>query len=63
MVERGAAAEVGPLDERDRQAALSGVVGNGQAMNAAAHDEHVEGGAGQLLDIAMHESSGRVKPA
>ena len=44
------------LDERDGQAALSGVVGDGQAVNAAAHDEHIEGAARQLLDIALHVS-------
>ena len=57
VVERGAAAEVVALDERDRQAALRRVVGDRQAVDAAADDEHVEGAAGQAVEVADHADS------
>jgi hypothetical protein len=54
VVERRAAAEVVALDQRDRQAAQRGVVGDCQTVNAAAHDQDVEGAGGQLVQIARH---------
>ena len=54
MVERGAAAEVGAFDQRDRQAALGRVIRDRQAVDAAADDEHVEGTAGERGQITAH---------
>jgi hypothetical protein len=54
MIERGAAAEVATLDERDREAALRHVIRDGQTVDAAANDEHVEGLVGEPIEIALH---------
>src|SRR5262249_58593049 len=54
MVERRSAAEVVPLDERHREAALRRVIGDRQTIDAAADDEHVEGAAGELIEVASH---------
>ena len=54
MVERRAAAEVVPLDERDRQTSLRRVKRDRQPIDAAADDEHVEGAAGEGVEIARH---------
>ena len=52
MVEGRSAAEIVALDERDRQAALRRVVGDRQPVDAAADDEHVEGAAGEAIEVA-----------
>ncbi len=55
MVEGTAAAEVGTIDERDAEAALRRVVRDRQAVDAAAHDEHVEGGGRESIAVADHD--------
>ena len=52
MVERRGASEVGCLDERRAQPAAGGVVRDGQPVDPAADNEHVEGGRGERLEIA-----------
>jgi len=42
------------LDQRDREAALRRIVRDRQTVDAAADDEDVEGGAGELIQIARH---------
>ena len=54
VVEGQPAAEVGALDERDGQAALRGVVGGEQPVDAAADDEHIVAGRRQGLEGARH---------
>ena len=54
VIEGCAAAEVLPLDERHGKAALRRVVGDRQAVDAAADHEHVERPVGQRLEIARH---------
>ena len=54
MIERGAAAEVAALDERDCEAALRAVTRDGQTMDAAADDEDVERLSGEPIEIASH---------
>src|SRR5262245_28709085 len=54
VVERSAAAEVVPLDERDRETPLGGVVGDRQAADTAADDENVEGSCCEPVEIALH---------
>ena len=54
VIERGAAAEIVLLDERHRQTPLRGVIRNRQAVNAATDHEHIEGVAGQRIEIADH---------
>ena len=54
VVEGRAAPEVGALDERHRQAALRGVVGDGQAVDAAADDKDVEGTTCELVKVSPH---------
>ena len=54
VIERRAAAEVVGLDEGRRQAPLRRVVGDREAVDAAADDEHVEGPRGELVDVTKH---------
>ena len=54
VIEGGAAAEIGALDECDGQAALRGVVGDRQAVDAAADDEHIKRTTGELVEVTLH---------
>ncbi len=54
VIERRAAPEILAFDQRDREAALRRVVGNREAIDAPAHDEHVEGAAGQAIEVTVH---------
>jgi len=52
VVERGSAAEVVALHQRNRQAALRRVVRDRQPVDAAADDEHVEGCVSESVELA-----------
>ncbi len=52
MIERGGAAEIVGVDERGLQPAAGGVVGDRQAVDAAADDEKIEGRAGKRVEVA-----------
>ncbi len=52
MIERRGGAEIAAIDQRDRQPALRGVVGDRQAVDAAAHHEHVEFAFGEAREIS-----------
>jgi len=54
MIERRSGAEITAIDERHGQPALRGVVGNRQAVDAAAHYEHVELAFGEAREISNH---------
>ena len=54
VIERRGGAEIAAIDQRDRQAALRGVVGDRQAVDPAAHHEHVEFAFGQPREISNH---------
>ncbi len=54
MIERRAAAEIVPFDERHGKPSLRGVVCDRQAVDAAADDEQVEPRRRQSIDIANH---------
>ena len=54
MIERRGGAEIAAIDERNGQAALRGVVGDRQAVDAAAHHEHVEFAFGKPRKISNH---------
>ena len=54
MIERRPAAEIGAIDERHREPALGGVVGDGEAVDAAADDEDVERTADELVQVTLH---------
>ena len=54
VVERGAAAEVVPIDQRDVQAARRRIPRRHQAVDAAADDEQVEGVRGEGVQVADH---------
>jgi hypothetical protein len=51
VIERGTAAEVSGLDERDGEAAARGVIGESQAMNATTHDQEVVGAFLEAVEI------------
>ena len=52
MIERRGASEIAAFDERDRQPALRGVVGNGQPVDTAAHDEYIEIAVGEPREVS-----------
>ena len=57
VVEGTAAAEVAALDKGRRQAALGGVVRDGEAVDAPADDEHVESPRGEAGQVADHDAA------
>ena len=52
VIERRRRAEIATLDERDRQSALCRIVCDGQAVDAAADDEHVEFAIGKPRQVS-----------
>ena len=52
MIERCRAAEVASLDQRRAQSTARPLVGDGQAMDAAAHDEQIVGRGGEPGEIS-----------
>ena len=55
VIEGAAAAEVAALDERGGEAPLRRVVGDGEAVDAAADDEHVESFRREAGSVAGHD--------
>ncbi len=54
VIEGSTAAEVATLDQGHRQTPVGRVTRNDEPADAAANDEHVEGAAGQPIEIAAH---------
>ena len=60
VVERAAAAKIVAFDERNRQSELSGIVGDGEAVDSAAYDEYVKRLADQTIEITDHFRNSRL---